>query len=330
MITSPATRVPGPSGSPGKNGVTLLAAVLIASPLLQWLYLTGLSHFTLLEPPFTRSRGLVLAMQLFFAPGNVLAVALGVGLMRRSEWSRRIARVVFLFAASVVALQIAHQAASWRFDSNTLLAGTTLVLSAAYFRYFGRPHVRQQFRGRLQTAGPEQAAPAATVAVTAQTKNPRDVTAGACVEILLGIAAIAVLWRLHDILGATALLDVGAGPGVADADGLLKTFVFVCLALLLSPHVLTTAASIGILFGRATATSLARRHSLIACWSVIGCLLLTAWLVARPGLAFDTHSARILVAFCVVSLVWHVRLLYVLARTRRPADAEPARRNTTR
>ena len=326
MITGQAIRVPGPSGSPGRNGVTLLAAVLIASPLLQWLYLTGLSYFTLLETPFTRSRGLVLAMQLFFAPGNVLAVALGVGLMRRGEWSRRITRVVFLCAASVVALQIAHQATSRRFDSNTLLAGTTLIFSAAYFWYFGRPHVRQQFRGRPQPARPEQAAPAATVAVPAQTKHPRGVISGACVEILLGIAAIAVLWRLHDILGATALLDVGAGPGVADADGLLKTFVFVCLALLLSPHVLTTAAGIGILFGRAT--DLARRHSLIACWSVVGCLLLTAWLVERPGLAFDTHSARILVAFCVVSLVWHVRLLYVLARTRRPADAEPARRNT--
>jgi hypothetical protein len=328
VITGQAIRVPGPSGSPGRNGVTLLAAVLIASPLLQWLYLTGLSYFTLLEPPFTRSRGLVLAMQLFFAPGNVLAVALGVGLMRRGEWSRRITRVVFLCAASVVALQIAHQATSRRFDSNTLLAGTTLIFSAAYFWYFGRPHVRQQFRGRPQPARPDQAAPAATVAVPAQTKHPRGVISGACVEILLGIAAIAVLWRLHDILGATALLDVGAGPGVADADGLLKTFVFVCLALLLSPHVLTTAAGIGILFGRAT--DLARRHSLIACWSVVGCLLLTAWLVARPGLAFDTHSARILVAFCVVSLVWHVRLLYVLARTWRPADAEPARRNTTR
>lgn len=328
MITSQAIREPGPSGPPGKRRVTLLAAVLIVSPLLQWLYLTGLSYFTLLEPPFTTSRGLVLAMQLFFAPGNVLAVALGVGLMRRSEWSRRIARVVFLFAAGVVALQIALQAASWRFDSNTLLAGTTLIFSAAYFWYFGRPHVQQQFRGRPQPARPEQAAPAATVALPAQTKHPRGVIIGACVEILLGIAAIAVLWRLHDILGATALLDVGAGPGVDDADGLLKTFVFVCLALLLSPHVLTTAASIGILFGRAT--NLAHRHSLIACWSVVGCLLLTAWLVERPGLAFDTPSARILVAFCVVSLVWHVRLLYVLARARRPADAEPARRNTTR
>lgn len=313
---------------PGERGVTPLAAVLIVSPLLQWLYLTALSYFTLLEPPFTTSRGLVLAMQLFFAPGNVLAVALGVGLMRRREWSRRISRGVFLFAAGVVALQIAIQAASWQFDSNTLLAGTTLVFSAAYFWYFGRPYVQQQFRRQSQPARPEQAVPATTTAAPAQTKHPRAVIIGACVEILLGVAAIAVLWCVHDVLGATSLLDVGAGPGVADADGLLKLFVFVCLALLISPHVLTTAGGIGILLGRAS--NLARRHSLIACWSAVGCLLLTAWLIERPGLAFDTHSAGILVAFCVVSLVWHVRLLYVLARARRPADAEPAQGNATR
>jgi len=318
----------GPAGPPGKGGVTLLAAVLIVNPLLQWLHLTALSYFTLLEPPFTTSRGLVLAMQLFFAPGNVLAVALGVGLMLRSEWSRRVARGVFLFAAGVVALQIALQAASWQFDSNTLLAGTTLVFSAAYFWYFGRPYVQLQFRGRPQPARPEQAAPAATTAAPAQTKHPRAVVIGACVEILLGIAAVAVLWRLHDVFGATTLLDVGAGPGVADADGLLKMFVFVCLALLISPHALTTAAGIGILLGRTP--NFARRHSLIACWSAVGCLLLAAWLVERPGLAFDTHSARVLVAFCVVSLVWHARLLYVLARARRAPEAEPARRNATR
>jgi hypothetical protein len=106
---------------------------------------------------------------------------------------------------------------------------------------------------------------------------------------------------------------------VADADELVKTFVFVCLALLLSPHVLTTLASIGILLGRAT-TSLARRYSLVACWSVVGCLLLTAWLAGRSGLAFDARSARMLVAFCVFSLAWHLCFLYALARARPPVD----------
>ena len=328
MNTGRAIVEQGPARPPAEGGVTLLAAVLIVSPLLQWLYLTALSYFTLLEPPFTTSRGLVLAMQLFFAPGNVLAVALGVGLMRRSEWSRRIARALFVLAVGFAAVQVGIQVATWRFDSNALLAGTALVFSAVYFWYFGRPAVMQRFRARPQPARRKQATPEATAAVPAQMKHPRAVVFAACVEILLGIAAIAVLWHLHDTFGAMPLLDVGAGPGVADADGLLRTFLFVCLALLLSPHVLTSAAGIGILFGRA-ATNLARRHSLIACWSAVGCLLLTAWPVERPGLAFDTHSARVLVAFCVVSLVWHLRLLYVLARARRPADAVPARRNTT-
>lgn len=329
MITAQAIREQGPARPPGQGGVTLLATALIFNPLLQWLYLTVLSYFTLLEPPFTTSRGIVLAMQLFFAPGNILAVALGIGLVRRSEWSRRIVRLLSLLAVGVAALQLGIQVATWRFDSNVLLAGTTLVLSAVYVWYFGRPHVKQQFQARPQPAHRPQAAPDATAAAQSKPKHSRAVLICACVEILLGIAAIAVLWHLHDMFGATPLLDVGDGPGVADADGLVKMFVFVGLALLISPHVLTTTSSIGILFGRAT-TNLARGYALIACWSAVGCLLLTTWLVERPGFAFDTRSARVLVAFCAFSLVWHLCFLYVVARTQPPANAQPARSKTTR
>jgi len=327
--TGQAIREQGPARLPGQGGVTLLATVLIFSPLLQWLHLTVLSYFTLLEPPFTTSRGIVLAMQLFFAPGNILAVALGVGLTRRSEWSRRIVRALSLLAFGVAALQLGIQVATWRFDSNALLAGTTLIFTAVYVWYFGRPHVKQQFQARPHLARMDQATPEATAAAPSKPKHSRAVLICACVEILLGIAAIAVLWHLHDMFGATPLLDVGDGPGVADADGLVKMFVFVSLALLMSPHVLTTTASIGLLFGRAT-TNLARRYALIACWSAVGCLLLAAWLVERPGFAFDTRSARVLVAFCTFSLVWHLCFLYVVARAQPPANAQPARRKTTR
>ena len=64
-----------PARSPG---VTWLAALLIASPLVQWAYVSALSYLTILEPPLTGSRGIPLAMQLFFAPGNIIAIVLGV------------------------------------------------------------------------------------------------------------------------------------------------------------------------------------------------------------------------------------------------------------
>jgi hypothetical protein len=40
------------------RGLTLLALFLIASPLVQWAYVSTLSHFTILEPPYTALRGL--------------------------------------------------------------------------------------------------------------------------------------------------------------------------------------------------------------------------------------------------------------------------------
>jgi hypothetical protein len=326
--TGQAIREQGPARLPGQHVVTLLAAALIFSPLLQWLHLTALSHFTLLEPPFTTSRGIALAMQLFFSPGNILAVALGVGLMRRSEWSRRIVRALSLFAGGVAALQLGVQVATWRFDSNALLVGTTLVFTAVYVWYLGRPHVKQQFQSRPQPAHPVPAKVEAA-ATSAKPRHSRTLLICACVEILLGIAAVALLWHLHEMFGAKTLLDVGDGPGVADADGLVKLFVFVCLALLISPHVLTTLASIAILLGRAT-TSLVRRYALISCWSAVGCLLFAAWLVERPGFAFDTRSARVLVAFCVFSLAWHLCFLFVVARAQRAANARPAQGKASR
>jgi len=46
-----------------------------ATPLLQWAYVSALSCFTILEPPLTASRGIALAIQLFFTPGNIVPVA---------------------------------------------------------------------------------------------------------------------------------------------------------------------------------------------------------------------------------------------------------------
>ena len=161
---------------PATRGASVFAAVLILSPLLQWAYLTVLSQFTVLESPFTQSSGLVLAMQLFFAPGNVLAVVLGVGLMRRSEWMRRIARFVFLLMLGLAALQVGMQVAAWRFSSNTLLGVTTLIVAAVYFWYFGRPHVRQQFQARRRPASRQPVAAGVADAAPGRDTNPRALT----------------------------------------------------------------------------------------------------------------------------------------------------------
>jgi hypothetical protein len=304
----------GPVALPREGGVTLLALVLIASPLLQWLYLTGLSYFTLLEPPFTTSRGVVLALQLFFDPGNVLAVAIGVGLLRRSQWARRVGLLLFLLGAAAAALQIGTQVAARRFDSSVLLAGSTLVFCAVYLWYFARRGVKQQFQQ------PPQAGVEVAVAMPAPKTRSRAVVICAWIEIVLGCLAAALLWHLYGVFGTAPLLNMGEGPSVEDADQIVKLFLFVCLALLMAPHALTAAGSIGIVFGSAT-TSLVRRYSIIAAWSMIGAMLITAWLVVREGLAFDTRSSDLLFAFCGFSFVWHLFYLYVLASAR---SAPPA------
>jgi len=305
---------------PAASGVTLFAAVLILSPLLQWLYLIVLSQFTLLEPPFTQSSGLVLAMQLFFSPGNVLAVVLGVGLMRRSERMRRVGQFVFLIALGLAALQVGMQVASWRFNSNSLLAATTLIIAAAYLWYFSRTHVKEQFQARPQPASGPQAAAGVTDAAPGAASNPRALIACACIEILLGLAAAVLTAHLWNTFSGETLLG-GTGLSVMPPEeDLLKMFLFVTFALLLSPHLLTAVASVGILLRRATA-GMARRYSLVACWTVIGCLLLTGGLISKPEFSFDVRNARILGAFCSFSLVWHLCFLYVLARSRLPLDA---------
>lgn len=328
MTPGPAIAEQGFEASPEDSGVTLLAVVLIASPLLQWLYLTVLSHFTVLEPPFTTSRGVVLALQLFFAPGNVLAVAIGVGLMRRSEWARRIGQVLFLLGVATAALQVGTQVAALRFDSNVLLAGSTFVFCAVYLWYFGRRDVKRQFQKQAHPARQEQAAIEAKGAMPAQMKHSRAVLLCACVEIVLGCVALALLWHLYGVFGTVPLLNLGEGPGVADADQIVRLFLFVCLALLVSPHALTTAGSIGILCRGAT--NLARRYSIIACWSMIGALLLTTWLVVRPGLAFDASSSDLLFAFFGFSFVWHLFFVHVLAQAGSAANEKSGGGDTAR
>lgn len=317
---------PGPMAArlspkpPATGGVTVFAAILVLSPLLQWLYLSALSHFTLLEPPFTRSSGLVLAMQLFFSPGSVLTLVLGVGLLRRSERIRRITRVVSLISLGLAALQVGTQFVAGQFNSNVLLAATTLIMAAAYFWYFGRPGVVQQFQARQRPAGPPQPATRATDAAPEQAKRSPALIACACMEVLLGLAAAALTARLWAVFNEENLLDDAMLSAMPPEHDLLKMFMFVTIALLLSPHLMTAIASIGILLRRATA-SMARRYSIVACWSVVGCLLITAWLSSRPGLVFAEANARLLFAFCGISLIWHLCFLYVLARPKRVPEA---------
>jgi hypothetical protein len=307
-------------------GVTLLAVVLILSPLLQWLYLTVLARFTLLPPPFTHSRGLVLAMQLFFAPGNVLAVALGVGLMLRSEWARRICRFVCLVTLLMAVWFVGAQVQRWRFDPNTLLAGATLVMAAIYLWFFGRAGVRQRFAARAAAAGAQTSGAAGSSARSS--RRSLAVIVCGCLEIIVGLAAAALAFHLWTVFGEQTLLDDAALGEIPAEDGLLRMFVFVVLALLLSPHLLTLAAAVGLLLGRDTA-GMARRHSLIACWTAIGGLLFGIWLMTHPELSFDARNALVLGAFCGISLVWHLGFVYVLARGRlrsgAAGEAGPAR-----
>lgn len=292
------------------RGVTWLAALLIASPLVQWAYVSALSYLTILEPPFTGSRGLPLAMQLFFAPGNIIAIVLGVGLFFRSEWTRRIARVVCIIAAGLSAWVVGMQFATAHLDSNLLLAGLSLALTLVYAWYLGRDSVRVEFGTRERSKATFESIPA-----KAPASYPRLLIVAACVEIMLGLAAGLLVAYLYTGFGARPLLDVGPGIGVTEADELLRKFLTVAFALFLAPHALTTYASIGIVIGRDT-TATARRYALIACWTVIGAALITAWLVTREGFAFDPRTPRFLWAFCGVSLAWHACFLYILARYR--------------
>lgn len=292
--------------------------MLILSPLLQWLYLTALSYFTVLEPPFTHSRGLALAMQLFFAPGNIFAVVLGVGLLGRSERIRRISRIVFLITLVLAAVHLAVQIERWRFDSNALLAGTTLIFAATYFWYFGRPGVRRHFQARPPGANAPARAAAAAATSPGKTRRSRALIACAGMEILLCVAAGALAVQLWDVFAEPGLLDDSALNDLPAEDGLLRTFMFVAFALLLSPHLPAAVASVGLLFGRLE--GMARRYSYVVCWASIGVLLLAVWLMTKPELSFDVRHALVIGAFSCVSIVWHLAFLYVLARVRSRAE----------
>ena len=295
------------------RGVTLLAALLVATPLVQWAYVSALSYFTILEPPLTASRGIPLAMQLFFSPGNVIPVALGVGLLLRSERTRRVARVVLVIAVALSAWLIATQVARGQLDSNALLALLSLVICAVSVWYFGLSRVRDEFRPPVAPTREAKAASASPK--PARIVDPRGLVFAAAVESLLGLAAAFLLAYLYTVFGTRPLLDFGPGLGVSEADELLRKFLFVAFALLLSPHALTTYAAIGILLGRDT-TRVARRYALIACWTVVGAALVAAWLATREGFVFDARGVRYVYMFCAASLAWHAYFLYRLARFR--------------
>jgi len=287
------------------RGLTLLAWFLIASPLVRWGYVSTLAHFTILEPPYTALRGLPLALHVFFTAGAILP-ALGVALLYRSEWARRIACVVFGLTLAWTAWLVLVQVVTGRLDSNLPLALGMLALSATCLWYLLRARIRREFRPIaasgivLQALPPESAAP-----------RSRPLVVMACGEILLGLLAALLLAWLHFHFGARPLLDVGPGIGVTEADELLRTILFVALALLLAPHALTVAASVGILLHRDTLRA-ARRYLAIAVRTAIGAALVAAWLGWREGFAFETRVVWTIWAFCAVSVAWHGRFLYIL------------------
>lgn len=287
------------------RGITLLAAFLIASPLLQWAYVSVLSHFTILEPPFTTLRGLPLALHVFFNAGAILP-ALGVALLYRSEWARRIACVVFGVALASSSWAVLAQVAGSRPDSNVLLALNTLAVSAACLSYLLRASVRAAFRPIAGSRIVLQAVPPASAA-----PQSRPLTMMACGEIVLGLLAALLLAYLHRYFAASPLLDYGPGTGVTEADELLRTLLFAAFALFLAPHALTVAASVGILLRRDTLRA-ARRYLVIASRAAIGAALVAAWLGWREGFAFEMRVVWAVWAFCAASIAWHGRFLYVL------------------
>lgn len=317
-----------PARAGGTAGVTAFSTVLILSPLIQWLYLTAYFHFAPLEIRLASPGGLPLAMQAFFAPGNVLAVVLGVGLLRRSEWTRRVARFVFLLAIGITAVHLGRQAIDRVFDSTSAQAAISLAFAAVYFWYFGRPGVRAQFAARVGTAGPPEGT-AAAVAPPGQAAHPRALLACAGIEIVLGLVAGALTARLWANYQSRVALERATEFAMSAEEALFNLFIFVAFAALLSPLLLTAIAGAGILLRRATAAT-ARRYSTVACWTAIGCVLLAAWLISRPELGFDAHDAALLVGFGGFSLAWHLWFLRVLARSRPPADANPGAGAATR
>jgi hypothetical protein len=290
------------------SGVTILSALLIATPLLHWAYLSLLWYFTILEPPFTTSRGLPLAMQVFFAPGNVIPIVLGVGLLLRSERTRRVARVVFALGLGVAAWLIGLQVATGRVDSNVLVLGLSLAVCGACVWYFGRPQVRVQFATRAAPA-----ARPATPAAAPDAPTSRALVVAASVETMLAVAGAFLLVHLYRLLTTRPLIDMGVDTG--GADELLRSFVFAVLALLVAPHLLSAVASVGIVLGR-NMTAMARRYASIACWTMVAAALVAAWLATREGLAFDPRAVRLIAAFCAASLIWHACFLYLLAKHR--------------
>ncbi len=157
----------------------------------------------------TGLRGLPLALHVFFNAGAILP-ALGVALLYRSEWARRIACIVFGASLAWTAWLVLVQIVTGRLDSNILLALGTLALSAACLgcftpgRGFAGNFVRSRNRGSNckrchprgsgRDRGPSSSWPAGR---SCWASSPRCCSP-----------------RLHFHFGARPLLDVGPGIGV--------------------------------------------------------------------------------------------------------------------
>ncbi len=304
-------------------GVTLLATVLILNPLLQWLFLLVLSTVTILEAPFTHSTGLGMAMQMFFAPGNIIGVLLGIGLLSRSEWARRIALGVFVITLLLDVYFIYLQFASQQFNSSLIVIVAALLFCAFYFWYFTRPAVKAEFKAgtRAQPLASARAMPQAASAVPAPERSSMGVIIAACFEALLSLGALALVYYAWTVfIQGTSHAGV-AQQSLSAEQEVLHVFLFCAIALLLLPHALTLWSAIALLFRQPAAPTAARRWSALVCWTSVGCFLLVVWLASMTVLEFDVRNALLLGGFCILSLVWH--LCFIVIARRRPMLVSP-------
>lgn len=287
---------------------TPLAAILIASPFLTWAGLSALSFFTMLEPPLTASRGVALAMQVAFSPTGIAAPLLGIGIVMRSAWARRIGLVAFALGTVASAWVIAVQATSGQLDSNLPVAIAWLVVCAGYFAYFSRPAVREAFDpapARARAAEPEPI------------RYSEAMTVVAWSEVIVGGLVAAVVAYLWIVTSSQPLLDLRPGGQSSEVDELLRPIVFAVLALLLAPHALTTYASAAILFRR-NAMQSSKRYAVLTCWTTACAVLVTTWLVTHESLEFDARVALYLYLVCGASLLCQAAFLYALKWFRPP------------
>lgn len=304
------------------RAITPLAALLIASPLLQWALIATLSLFTPFEPPLGTLHGASLALALFLAPGNWIAMALGTGLVLRSEWTRRAALLVF--AASVVmdlavlALRLVRQPA---LDPDMLLQAIRIVVCAFYFVYLAAPAVRAAFHPLPAGTHSGATAAAAPVALPGPELEPEPVHYSDAMKFVargqLVVGALALAATLYLAFAMTSGELLARGTRGLEADAILRPFVFVALAALIAPLALLTYASVGILQNR-DRMRMSKRYAIITCWTMAFAAVLVLQLGESGLLNPGGRAARVVLALCAVSIAWQIVYLYTLRWFRSP------------